>query len=56
MPRHALPKVTDLIAYALAFGLAAACLSFAGYKIVKLRGMENPPADMGLNFPSPSAG
>jgi hypothetical protein len=46
-------KLTDLLTTALAVGLAAVCVAFAGYKVVKLRNMENPPADMGLNFPPP---
>lgn len=47
------PKITDVFAYALTVSLAAVCIAFAGYKVVKLRSMENPPADMGLNFPPP---
>ena len=46
-------RMTDALTYALAVGLAAACIAFAGYKVIKLRSMENPPADMGLNFPPP---
>ena len=46
-------RMTDALTYALAVGLAAACIAFAGYKVMKLRSMENPPADMGLNFPPP---
>jgi hypothetical protein len=46
-------KLTDVLTQALALCLAAGCLAFAGYKVVKLRNMENPPADMGLNFPKP---
>lgn len=44
-------RMTDALSYALALGLALGCLSFAGYKVIMLRSMENPPADMGLNFP-----
>ena len=47
------PRTTDALAYALAVGLAAGCIVFAGYKVVVLRSMENPPADLGLNFPPP---
>lgn len=46
-------RLTDLLTQALALGLAAACLFLAGYKVIALRNMENPPADMGLNFPEP---
>ena len=53
MPATMTPKVTDALAYALTVGLAAGCIAFAGYKVLKLRSMENPPADMGLNFPPP---
>lgn len=41
----------DILANVLSFGLAASCTFFAGYMIIRLNGMENPPADMGLNFP-----
>ena len=46
-------RVTDLITQLAALCLALICLAFAGYKVMKLNGMENPPADMGLNFPPP---
>lgn len=46
-------KVTDALTYLFAVSLAATCIAFAGYKVLKLHGMENPPADMGLNFPPP---
>ena len=36
---------------AMGFVLAGGCSFFAGYMILRLQGMENPPADMGLNFP-----
>jgi hypothetical protein len=45
------PRMTDALTYALAASLAAGCLVFAGYKVVSLGAIENPPADMGLNFP-----
>ena len=48
-----LSKATDLLTYILAVGLAASCIAFAGYKVVILQAMENPPPDMGLNFPAP---
>lgn len=53
MPAIMTPKVTDALAYVLTVGLAAGCIAFAGYKVMKLRSMDNPPADMGLNFPPP---
>ena len=46
-------RLTDALTYALAVSLAAGCIVFAGYKVLKLRSMENPPADLGLNFPPP---
>lgn len=46
-------RFTDLLTQALVFCLAAACLGLAGYKVIQLRSMENPPADLGLNFPAP---
>jgi hypothetical protein len=46
-------KLTDILVQILAFGLATACLLFAGYMVIRLQNMENPPADMGLNFPPP---
>jgi hypothetical protein len=51
MPGLTTAKVTDALTYCFAVSLAAGCIAFAGYKVIKLRGMENPPADMGLNFP-----
>ncbi|WP_373505046.1 hypothetical protein [Aestuariivirga sp.] len=53
MANQSLSKVTDLLTYTLAVSLAAGCLAFASYKVVKLRMMENPPPDLGLNFPAP---
>ena len=44
-------KLQDFAANVLAFVLAAGCSFFAGYMILRLQGMENPPADMGTNFP-----
>ena len=46
-------RMTDALTYVLAVCLAATCIGFAGYKVIKLRSRENPPADMGLNFPPP---
>ena len=53
MPGIPPPKHNDNFAYAFAVGLALGCLGFASYKVVTLRAMENPPADLGLNFPAP---
>jgi len=45
-------KFTDILTYALSLALAAAVIAFAAYKVVALNGMENPPANLGLNFPA----
>ena len=52
MPVISVSKATDFLTYAFAVGLAATCIAFAGYKVVVLGTIENPPADMGLNFPT----
>ncbi len=44
-------KFTDTLTYVLSVALAAAVIAFAAYKVVKLNSMEDPPANMGLNFP-----
>ena len=44
-------KVTDALAHGLSVALAAAVIAFAAYKVIKLNGMEDPPVNMGLNFP-----
>lgn len=46
-------KFTDLITYLLSLALALGVIAFAAYKVVTLNGMENPPANLGLNFPAP---
>lgn len=46
-------KFTDLLTYGLSLALAAGVIAFAAYKVVALNGMENPPANLGLNFPAP---
>jgi hypothetical protein len=52
--RHAMAdKFTDIITYVLSLSLAAGVIAFAAYKVVVLNGMENPPANLGLNFPAP---
>lgn len=53
MPTPASSRRSDLVAQIAALALAVTCAVFAGYKVMKLRGMENPPPDMGLNFPAP---
>jgi hypothetical protein len=44
-------KLTDWLTYALSVALAAGVIAFAAYKVIKLNAMEDPPANMGLNFP-----
>lgn len=44
-------KVTDTLTYVLSVALAAAVIAFAAYKVIKLNAMEDPPANLGLNFP-----
>lgn len=46
-------KLTDILTYALAVALAASVLTFAAYKVLALSGIDNPPVNMGLNFPPP---
>ena len=46
-------KFTDVITYVLSLTLAAGVIAFAAYKVTALNGMENPPANLGLNFPAP---
>ncbi len=46
-------KFTDAVTYVLSLALAAGVIAFAAYKVVALNGMENPPANLGLNFPAP---
>lgn len=53
MARGGPSRLSDYAVNALAFVLAGSCSFFAGYMILRLQGMENPPADMGLNFPPP---
>lgn len=53
MPRPDSSSAGDVVTYMLAVALAAGSIGFAGYKVIKLRGMEDPPADLGLNFPPP---
>jgi hypothetical protein len=35
----------------LSVALAAAVIAFAAYKVIKLNAMDDPPANLGLNFP-----
>ena len=44
-------KLTDALTYVLSVALAAGVIAFAAYKVIKLNGMEDPPVNMGLNFP-----
>ncbi len=44
-------KISDILTYALSLALAGAVIAFAAYKVMALNGMENPPANLGLNFP-----
>ena len=44
-------KFADLAMNLLSFALAGSCSFFAGYMILRLQGMDNPPADLGLYFP-----
>lgn len=44
-------RVSDILTYVLSTAFALAVLVFAASKIIALQGMENPPANMGLNFP-----
>lgn len=53
MPQPAASRRSDLFTQMAALALAVTCAVFAGYKVMKLNGIENPPADMGLNFPAP---
>jgi hypothetical protein len=53
MPRQDSSSAGDVVTYMLAVALAAGSIGFAGYKVIKLRNMEDPPADLGLNFPPP---
>ena len=46
-------KFTDILTYVLSLALAAGVITFAAYKVVALNGMDNPPANLGLNFPAP---
>lgn len=46
-------RFSDTLTYVLSVALAATVTAFAAYQVIKLNGMENPPANMGLNFPPP---
>ena len=46
-------KFTDIVTHVLSLALAAGVIAFAAYKVVALNAMENPPANLGLNFPPP---
>jgi hypothetical protein len=53
MPHPAATRRSDLFTQMAAVALAVTCAAFAGYKVMKLNGIETPPPDMGLNFPAP---
>lgn len=44
-------RLADLAINALFIAFAGACGIFAGYMVIRLNAMDNPPANMGLNFP-----
>jgi hypothetical protein len=46
-------KFSDILTYVLSLALAAGVIAFAAYKVVMLNAMDNPPANLGLNFPAP---
>lgn len=46
-------SLSDVMVTILSLMLAGWCAYFAGSKIYNLQSMENPPADLGLNFPKP---
>jgi hypothetical protein len=46
-------RFTDRLTYVLSVALAVSVIAFAAYKVVKLSRMDDPPANMGLNFPPP---
>ncbi|MBI2718649.1 MAG: hypothetical protein HY245_07055 [Rhizobiales bacterium] len=52
MPQH-LPPLSDILLKILSVILAGSCAAFAGAMVLRLQSMDNPPADMGLNFPDP---
>lgn len=49
---HMAERFTDMLTYVLSVALAAGVMAFAAYKVIKLNNMEDPPANMGLNFPA----
>jgi hypothetical protein len=46
-------RFSDTLTNVLSVALAASVIAFAAYKVIKLNGIEDPPANMGLNFPPP---
>jgi hypothetical protein len=46
-------RFTDTLTYVLSVAFAAGVIVFASYKVIKLNGIEDPPPNMGLNFPEP---
>jgi hypothetical protein len=45
-------KLSDVLTYVLSAALAIAVIAFASHKIIVLNRMEDPPANLGLNFPA----
>lgn len=45
-------KLTDQLTALLSVAFAAGVTVFAAYKVTKLNGIEDPPVNMGLNFPA----
>lgn len=54
MKLHLHFRPTDIAAKTVSVAFACGCSLFAGYMILRLQHMENPPADLGLNFPDKS--
>lgn len=53
MKKSLASKLIDWAVTGAFIAFAGSCGVFAGYMIVRLNSMENPPANMGLNFPPP---
>lgn len=53
MKKSLAAKLIDWAVTGAFIAFAGSCGLFAGYMIVRLNSMENPPANMGLNFPPP---
>lgn len=53
MPGAPMTKLSDILTYVLSVALAVGSVAFASYKVIALNRMENPPVNLGLNFPPP---